>query len=776
MTHLSMKRGNGETLATYAMPNWALVWCALFIMLCVHSMAQNVTNTMVEGHILHATTQQKLPGVLIMALPCGLAASSDAAGAFRVSCPHGVDTIAVSCLGYSSQRVAVTDGHVDVWLEELKVELGQAYVATVGLSEMESQALPSDELMQQLDRTPGLQSLDLGAGMIQPVIRGLYGSRVVVLEDGVPQQGGRWGSDHGVLIAPELQVRSTWTAGGGHVWMGPEAAGGGLRFESPSLMNTSGTNTRWGSFARFGNARGKVYALHMDSRHERHWHVGASASQFGATQVPYRSFSYIGRTYQLETGELPNTGGRSLHAVAGVGRRFQNQCEGGISLRVSDVTQGLFPGIIGIPVQGDLAPRDGEFDIDIPKQQASRVQAVFTFQGPRLVNGKQWSTKVASSWNRRLEFAPPHAHGWGPLPDSDLSLSLEEWNSFIEFKRSGPHQTFGFQAEARGVQTSGWEFLLPSHQRARFSAIGKLVLRQSTLSVRLDAVYAAQDGYNEPQFNAGGEVIGEDVRAMPFEKVLPGGMLAWQRLFRSDENALNGIATLVLHGRVPNNHEWGANGIHHGTFRFEQGNPDLTPEWTVEGRGQLKHERTSRGWSWRANGFAALHNGFISLTPSAQFAPISHAGLIYRFEANDAFRTGMEATINHTQENHTWEAAGSVLGQWDLRTGLGLPFTTPSQLIVSWEGRNGIGSALKLTARAIASAKLTARNEASTPGALLANLSLNQTTRRGQWSLQVHNALNVAWLDHISAYRALGLVAQGRWVELSFSALLERNH
>ena len=25
--------------------------------------------------------------------------------------------------------------------------------------------------------------------------------------------------------------------------------------------------------------------------------------------------------------------------------------------------------------------------------------------------------------------------------------------------------------------------------------------------------------------------------------------------------------------------------------------------------------------------------------------PISHAGLIYRFEANDAFRTGMEATL-----------------------------------------------------------------------------------------------------------------------------------
>jgi hypothetical protein len=163
------------------------------------------------------------------------------------------------------------------------------------------------------------------------------------------------------------------------------------------------------------------------------------------------------------------------------------------------------------------------------------------------------------------------------------------------------------------------------------------------------------------------------------------------------------------------------------------------------------------------------------LTPSARFAPISHAGLIYRFEANDAFRTGMEATLTRTQDRHTWEAAGSVLGQWDLRTGLGLPFTTPSQLLISWEGRTGKGSALKATARAIAPATLTARNESSTPGALLADLSLNQTMRTGTWSLHVHNVLNTAWLDHISAYRALGLVAQGRWVELRFSASLKQN-
>jgi iron complex outermembrane receptor protein len=269
--------------------------------------------------------------------------------------------------------------------------------------------------------------------------------------------------------------------------------------------------------------------------------------------------------------------------------------------------------------------------------------------------------------------------------------------------------------------------------------------------------------------------VGEDVRATAFEKFTPGGVVAWQRPFRWGKRGMSGTATLAFHGRVPSNYEWGANGIHHGTFRFEQGNPELTPEWTAEGRCQLKRTVSNRGWGWRADGFAALHRGFISLTPSARFAPISHAGLIYRFEANDAFRTGMEATLTRTQDRQTWEAVGSVLGQWDLHTGLGLPFTTPTQLLISWEGRTGKGSALEVTARAIASATLTARNESSTPGAFLADLSLNQTMRMGTWSLHVHNVLNTAWLDHISAYRALGLVAQGRWVELRFSASLKQN-
>ena len=747
---------------------------ALWLCLVALTPWMGVAQTTVEGHVLQASSNSKLPGVLVMAWPCGLATSTDAVGSFRVSCPHGIDSLTLSCVGFDTQVVLNPSPHVDVWMEELQVMLGQACVAADRFSESEAQTFDEPTLMQSLDRTPGLQSLDLGAGMVQPVVRGLSGSRVAVLEDGVPQQGGRWGSDHGVLVAPELQVATAWVPGGGHVWMGPEAVGGGLRFESPSRRNSSGVTTQMGLVARAGNLRGGMHALHIANTERSHWHAGISVAGFGASQVPQRTFSYLGRTYQLETGELTNTAGRSGHAVLGFERTTNSGCDVTWTARLSDVHQGLFPGIVGLPRQGDLAPNDGRFNIRLPSQRASRAQTTFRWAeaGDAFAG---WECKVSGSWNQRQEFAPPHAHGWGPLPESDLSLAIKEWATFGEARHRGPHGTFGMQLEGQHVTTSGWEFLLPTHRRLRISSMAESTLSNGTFAGRLDLVYADQAGHSEPLYTASGQAVGEDVRAVAFETLRPGGMLSWQTPLKVKDRSTSGMLTLVAYGRVPSNHEWGANGIHHGTFRFEQGNPNLQTEWAGEGRISLTNDYQSLGWRWSAQGFAAMHKGFISLTPSARFAPISHAGQINEFQANDAFRTGLEARASHHSERQVISIQGSMLGQWDLQTGLGLPFTTPAQALVTWEGQTCQGLSLNLSCRALAPATLTARNEDTTPGAVLADITLSQTIANGQWSLEVQNAFNRAWLDHISAYRALGLVAQGRWVQLRFTKTLKHD-
>ena len=736
----------------------------------------------IEGHVLHASSRTHVPGATVVAWPCGNAALTDASGTFAVSCSGGIDSLTVSCLGFQTQVVRSTQGHVDIWLQELKVNLRDAVVETMQWDESESRSIAQLPLIEALDRTPGLQSLDLGAGSIQPVIRGLLGSRIAVVEDGVPQQGARWGSDHGVLVAPELQVVSRWVPGGGHVWLGPEAMGGGLRFESPSLNNTSGVQTTCGSSARAGAPQAHAFALHTSTKDANHWHVGASLTAFGTAQIPQRTFTYIGRTYALESPSLPNTGGRSIHGVVGWGRRLANGADFSWNARVSDVHQGLFPGIVGVPQQGDLASTGSTFAFEVPVQRASRLSSMMLWKGRTTPRGVQWKGTWSAAWNRRVEYAPPHAHGWGPEPTTTLSLSLEEHAYFGEVRRSGAHGTVGWQAEFQQVETGGWEFLVPSHTRLRNSVAWQSNTPGNELSARFDLVHAQQSGFERPLYNASGDSIGRDVRALPFEKWVPGAMAAWQRRVSFAKIGIDGRAALAVHGRVPSNHEWGANGIHHGTFRFEQGNPDLRTEWTVEGRYNLEKRALDGAWSWEAATFLALHDGFISLAPSGAFAPIAHAGQVYAFRANTALRTGLEARAHRTRGRQTWALDGSLLGQWELPSGLGLPFTTPAQCRVTWTGETARGVALEISGRAIARAALTARNENPTPGTALLDVALRQSTGKGQWALRVHNALNTAWLDHISAYRALGIAAQGRWVQLSFnttskhSTQKENNH
>ena len=152
-----------------------------------------------------------------------------------------------------------------------------------------------------------------------------------------------------------------------------------------------------------------------------------------------------------------------------------------LTARLSDVHQGLFPGIVGLPRQGDLGPNDDRFDIRLPRQHASRAQTTLRWSEAGDASAG-WEYKVSGSWNQRREFAPPHAHGWGPLPDSDLSLALEEWTTFGEARHRGPHGAFGMQIEGQHVTTSGWEFLLPSHRRVRLSSMAESTLSKGTLA------------------------------------------------------------------------------------------------------------------------------------------------------------------------------------------------------------------------------------------------------------------------------------------------------
>ena len=215
----------------------------------------------VSGHVYDAEKTSPLSDALVQAWPCGAILSTDSYGTFNVECATELDSLKVSSFGFTTVTI-VLDGNsvIDVSLTPLHVEV-KPITITGEIDQSVIRIVPTSDLMHTLDRTPGIRSLDLGAGLIQPVLRGLMGSRIAILDGGVPIVGGRWGQDHGVLVDPDLYEGIEWVPGGGHVWLGPNAVGGGVKFSSIHLLGESGSRTQYGTNYRIGDNRSKVYVL-----------------------------------------------------------------------------------------------------------------------------------------------------------------------------------------------------------------------------------------------------------------------------------------------------------------------------------------------------------------------------------------------------------------------------------------------------------------------------------------------------------------------------------
>ena len=59
---------------------------------------------------------------------------------------------------------------------------------------------PSTNLIDAIAKQPGMSQITTGGGISKPVIRGLGYNRIVVVNDGIRQEGQQWGDEHGVEI------------------------------------------------------------------------------------------------------------------------------------------------------------------------------------------------------------------------------------------------------------------------------------------------------------------------------------------------------------------------------------------------------------------------------------------------------------------------------------------------------------------------------------------------------------------------------------------------
>ena len=102
--------------------------------------------------------------------------------------------------------------HAENVLQEIVV-VGAASIRAEGITgELKGKELAATRgltLGESLQRIAGVTVLQTGNNIYKPVIQGLHSSRVLILNNGIRQEGQQWGSEHAPEIDPYVANRLT---------------------------------------------------------------------------------------------------------------------------------------------------------------------------------------------------------------------------------------------------------------------------------------------------------------------------------------------------------------------------------------------------------------------------------------------------------------------------------------------------------------------------------------------------------------------------------------
>lgn len=215
--------------------------CSL-VLLSVPAFAQ--TGTTLTGKVTQGSNSQPLSGALVIIDELRRQTRAGDDGSYRFeNVPPGLYHVGVSAEGYSTRRTEVTVGTGPASLDlVIDVDLHFAEVLSVSPnarpqfeSYQPTTVLSGQELTKNLEATigatlaeaPGVALREFGPGPARPIIRGLDGDRVAVLEDG--QRMGDLSSqsgDHAVPTNPAAARRIEVVRGPATLLYGANAIGG----------------------------------------------------------------------------------------------------------------------------------------------------------------------------------------------------------------------------------------------------------------------------------------------------------------------------------------------------------------------------------------------------------------------------------------------------------------------------------------------------------------------------------------------------------------------
>lgn len=154
--------------------------------------------------------------------------------------------------------------HHDELLEELEISSKESKhhlgLTRATLSKDILLDLSGKNLSDILSTIPGVSVLRSGPNLSKPIIHGLYGNRITILNHGIPQEGQQWGNDHAPEIDPNTADKISVIKGSSTIKYGLQALGGVVVIEPNALVH----DPHWhGDIKIFGQSNGRGFGTNL---------------------------------------------------------------------------------------------------------------------------------------------------------------------------------------------------------------------------------------------------------------------------------------------------------------------------------------------------------------------------------------------------------------------------------------------------------------------------------------------------------------------------------
>ena len=493
--------------------------------------------------------------------------------------------------------------------------------ATAPVSIVSPQALratASTNIIDAIAHQPGVSQLTTGGSISKPIIRGLGYNRVVVMSEGVRQEGQQWGDEHGVEVDGSSVNSVEILKGPASLMYGSDAMAGVVILHSkPTLAE--------------GDIRANVSSEYQTNNGLFHYNLSIAGNQQGFVWDARFSDKMAHAYKNKYDGYVPGSQFRERagRLMLGIDKTWGHS-------RLTWTAYHLTPGI----VEGERNPETGElvsstnnvktYSKSLPFQQVKHYKLVW--DNSLSLSSGYLKAIIGYQQNRRQEFEESadeyelffklHTLTY------DLRYLTHEWDGWkFSTGIGGMYQRSGNKGE---------EYLIPDYRLFDFGIY-------ATTTKAIGDSWTLNGGVRYDHRRLHGDELIEDgdKRFTDFSRHfngLTGSIGAVCNINKHFNIRLN----LARGFRTPNMSELSSNGIHEGSIRYELGNQQLKAEYSLQA--DLGLDFTSRYVSAQVALFANRIDNYIFTHRLNQ--EMEEGYLTYAYTQGDARLLGFEAGID----------------------------------------------------------------------------------------------------------------------------------